>query len=390
MEMRKIGYARIIIVLMTLTFIVCSFTSIVAAPLKTAYIAQGEYAGPYWPTNGWKTCAPEAVGMNAQKLSKAIEYAASSELNTEGIVVIKDGYIIAESYFGYFEQEDTHESNSMAKGFSSALIGIAIDKGLISGVDEKLCKYYEAWDCDNKDDLRSKLTLRHAMTLTTGLEWNEDWSGEWDFETNDALKMSLNGYYMQYMSDRKGLHEPGEKFFYSTGDPMLLTKVIQDATGMTAFDFAQQEIFKPLNFTDVSWRKGTGGYTATAFGLQATVRDYAKFGYLFMNKGKWEDRQIVSEKWVKQSTSPDFSVNGWGELYGYLWHINLPKRLRLKGMTTSTDTIPADAYMAKGVKGQNIFIIPSKDLIIVKVASQKKVRMDEAKFLKMVIAAEKG
>lgn len=385
--MIKNRYAGLILALLTGFIIGCSTTTPVAAPLES-YIANGTNIGPYWPTKGWKSCDPEAVGMDSQRLALAMEYAATPEFNTEGIAIIKNGYIVAEAYLGEFKPDSQHISNSMAKSFSSALIGIAIDKGLISSVDEKLCRYYETWDCDNPDDLRSRITLRHAMTLTTGLEWHEDWS-TWDLKTNDALKMAVSGQFMEYVSSRAGLHEPGSQFLYSTGDPMLLSKVIQDTTGMTVFEFAKQQLFEPLNMGEIIWAKDEDGYTATSHGMYATLRDYAKFGFLFLNKGRWEDRQIVSEKWVAQSTQTDPSVNMW-KAYGYLWHVNLPFRLKGKDGATDTDAIPADGYMAEGVQGQHIIIIPSKHLVIVKLANEKKTKIDLAKLITLVINADKG
>ena len=350
-----------------------------------SYLGQGVYTEPYWPTEEWRTCSPEAVGINSEKLSQAIEYAATPGFNTEGLMIIKKGHIVGEAYFGEFERHSTHVSHSMAKSFTSTLVGIAIDKELIKDVDEKICRYYEEWDCSDPTDFRSRITLRHAMTLTTGLKWHEDWS-KWDPATNDALKMGGSGYFIKYMSKRKGLHEPGQRFYYSTGDPMLLSRVIQKSTGMTAFEFARKNLFDPLNIHNISWDKDREGYTSTAWGLHTTVRDYAKFGYLFLNKGRWADRQIVSEQWVERSTTTDDSVSMWGA-YGYLWHVNLPYRLKWSKSSISTDTIPRDGYMAEGVLGQNIFIIPSRDLVIVRVANEIKGRMDPVKFLTLVLKA---
>jgi CubicO group peptidase (beta-lactamase class C family) len=273
----------------------------------------------------------------------------------------------------------------MAKSFTSALVGIAIDKGLIKGIDERICPYYDEWNCHDQADSRSRITIRHAMTLTTGLDWNEDWS-KWDPATNDALKMGRTGRFINYMSQRKGLHEPGQRFSYSTGDPMLLSRVIQKASGMTAFEFAQQNLFKPLNITNIRWEKDQDGYTSTAWGLHATVRDYAKFGYLFLHKGRWEDKEVVPEQWVEKSTQTDPSVKMWAA-YGYLWHVNLPYRLTFNRSPIATGTIPADGFMAEGVLGQIIIIIPSKDLVIVRVAKQTKGSMDLVKFLTMVLGA---
>jgi CubicO group peptidase (beta-lactamase class C family) len=355
-------------------------------PTVTGYLGKGQQTGKYWPTKAWRECKPEAVGMNSEKLAQAIEYAATPSFNTDGLVVIRKGHIVGEAYFGNFKINSKHVSHSMAKSFTSTLIGIAIDKGLIKGIDEKLCQYYEDWDCEDEDDFRSRIAIRHAMTLTTGLEWHEDWS-KWDPATNDALKMGASGHFMEYMSERDGLHEPGQRFYYSTGDPMLLSRVIQEATGMTAFEFAKPNLFKPLNITEVRWEHDQDGYTSTAWGLHTTVRDYAKFGYLFLNKGRWEDKQVVSEKWVEKSTRTDPSVRMWGA-YGYLWHVNLPYRLRWSRSSHSREAIPKDGYMAEGVLGQNIFIIPSKDLIIVRVANETGGgHMDLVKFLTMVLSA---
>ncbi|MBU2551324.1 MAG: beta-lactamase family protein [Proteobacteria bacterium] len=349
------------------------------------YLGQGKYTGPYWPTQDWRTCSPEAVGMNSGKLLEAIRYAAEPEFQTQGLVIIGKGYIIGEAYFGDFKRDSRHVSHSMAKSFTSALIGIALDKGLIKGIDEKLCEFYDSWDCADKGDLRAKIRIRHALTLTTGLEWREDWS-KWDPATNDALKMASSGRFVKYMAERKGLYEPGQRFFYSTGDPMLLSKVIQEAAGMTAFEFAKENLFKPLNITNVDWDQDRDGYTSTAWGLHATVRDYAKFGHLFLHKGRWGDRRIVSEQWVEKSTRTDASVQMWAG-YGYLWHVNLPYRLKWNQSPVPTDSIPPDGFMAEGVLGQSIIIIPSRDLVIVRVANQTQGGMDLVKFLTLVLGA---
>lgn len=138
--------------------------------------------------------------MNSEKLLLGIEYAATPGSNTNGLVVIRKSHIAGEAYFGDFNSNSKHIHHSMAKSFTGALVGIAIDKGLIKGLDERICQYYDGWDCNDKDDLRSKNTLRHAMTLTTGLKWHEDWS-KWDPDTNDALKMGASGHFMKNMSN---------------------------------------------------------------------------------------------------------------------------------------------------------------------------------------------
>lgn len=349
------------------------------------YLGQGKYTGEYWPTDDWRTCRPEEAGMDSTKLLQAIEYAASPGFNTDGLVIIRKGHIVGEAYFGNFKSNSKHTSHSMAKSFTSALIGIALDKGLIKSIDEKICQFYDQWDCTDEDDLRSRISIRHVMTLTTGLDWKEDWSPGYTGR-NNTLEMARESNYLDYMLEREGLHKPGTRFIYSTGDPMLLSGVIQKATGFTALEYAKKNLFSKIGTPGITWGHDPAGNTITAWGIEATARDYAKFGYLFLNKGRWEDKQIVSEEWVEKSTKTDPSVAMW-RAYGYLWHVNLPYRLRWSGSSEPRGTIPRDGYMAEGVLGQNIFIIPSKDLVIVRVANQTKGGMDLVKFLTMVLSA---
>ena len=114
------------------------------------YLGKGDYTGPYWPTKEWRECKPEAVGMNSEKVRQAIEYAATPAFNTEGLVIIRKGHIVGEAYFGNFKIDSRHVSHSMAKSFTSTLVGIAIDKGLIKDIDERICRYYPEWDCNRQ------------------------------------------------------------------------------------------------------------------------------------------------------------------------------------------------------------------------------------------------
>jgi CubicO group peptidase (beta-lactamase class C family) len=130
---------------------------------------------PYWPTDDWQTSDPSKLGFDGAKLAAALEY-APAQTNTQALLVIRRGYIAAEKYAAAGGAATKFTSYSMAKSFVSAMLGIAIDQGAIAGVDEKLCQYYpEQWRCDDPSDLHGKITIHHAVTLTTGIEWQEDW-----------------------------------------------------------------------------------------------------------------------------------------------------------------------------------------------------------------------
>ena len=344
----------------------------------TMYVASGRNTGQYWPTDGWRSCAPEEAGMDSGKLAKVFEYAANPDYKVKSVVIVKDGYIVGEAYFGDSHVGSSHESASMGKSFTSALVGIAIEQGLIKGIDEKVCQYFEEWDCGDETDYRSSITLKHVMTLTTGLDWEEDWTPGYSGR-NDTFEMVRTGDFLGFMLQKKGLHEPGTTFTYSTGDPMLLSGIIQKVSGMTAFEFAGKNLLEPIGISDLKWSSDSAGHTVTFAGISAPAREYAKFGYLYLNRGQWDGKQVVPAHWVDTSTRAVSGVDGW-ECYGLLWHVNLPVRL---GAPQSS--IPSDGYMADGVRGQSIFIVPSKGLVAVKTASQDKIQISQATFLELIL-----
>lgn len=313
----------------------------------------------YWPTSGWKTCNPEKLDMDSKKLNRAVLHALSDEYDTEGTVIIRNGYIVAEAYVGSFTRNTRHESYSVAKSFTSALIGIAMQKGFIKNIDDPIHPHFPELKNLPEDDPKKRITIRHIVTLTTGLDWKEDWDGLFWFINNDAVYMHLSGKSFEYVLSKKSKHEPGKVFRYSTGDPSFISGIIEHVTsGSSAYQFALENLFKPIGIQGVKWKSDKNGHTKTYAGLQATVREYAKFGYLYLNKGKWENRQIIPKKWVIESTKPQGST----EWYGYLWHVNLPVKLK-----AADSKIPADSYMAHGIYGQCIIVIPSKDLVIIRV-----------------------
>jgi CubicO group peptidase (beta-lactamase class C family) len=161
---------------------------------------------------------------------------------------------------------------------------------------------------------------------------------------------------------------------YSTGDPSLLSGILQQATGMTAYAYAQQKLFGPIGVSGIRWNSDSQGRTTTYAGIQATLREYAKFGYLYLQRGQWDGAQVVPSAWVDRSTRAMHPCEDW---YYYLWHINAPIRLGTQDPNcdslfcapTEVANLPPDAYFAEGVSGEFIFIVPSSDLVVVRLAS---------------------
>ena len=326
---------------------------------------------PYWPTTGWRKEDPEKLGFDAAKLAAAVAFTAPNA-KTQAVFVVRHGYVAAETYSGGFSASMQHESYSMAKSFSSGLIGIAIGEGKIKSTDEKVCQYYPMqWDCSKTSDPRSRITIEHAMNLTTGLRWSEDWRSN-ATGTNDAYNLNL----LDTELSRESVEEPGKTKRYSTGDPALLSGILQQATGMTAYQYGKTKVFDVIGATSIRWNADTRGRTTTYAGLQATARDYAKYGYLYLNRGMWDGKQVVPAEWVDRTTQAKNPCEDWNQ---WLWHINPPIRLgkqpadcdSLFCLPTDLVDLPPEIFFAEGVNGQFVFVAPSADLVVVRLANDQ-------------------
>jgi CubicO group peptidase (beta-lactamase class C family) len=324
----------------------------------------------YFPTDAFRTATPADAGMDSQKLAAALALTGDHN-QTQAVVVLRHGYVVGETYASGFSADTRHESYSMAKSVTSALVGIAIEQKLLSGLDERVCKYYQEWNCDDASDKRSRITVRHTMNIETGLQWREDWRVN-ATGPNDAILAGAD--MLDYVLAKPGVDEPGTKQRYSTGDPSLISGVLQGVTGMTAFDFAKKVLFGPLGLSGVGWNADSKGRTTTYAGLQATAREFAKFGFLYQNHGVWDGEQIVPGDWIDATT---LAVDACKDEYRYLWHVNAPIRLGpqdpscpfLACPPLSFADLPADAFFAEGVFGQFIFVVPSADLVVVRLAN---------------------
>jgi CubicO group peptidase (beta-lactamase class C family) len=314
---------------------------------------------------------PDELGFDATKLQAAADFKTQYS-STEALLIIRHGYVALERYTGGVTATTRHESYSMAKSFSSALLGIAIDEGLIKNVDEKVCQYYpDQWDCSDMSDPRSRITIHHVLTVSTGLEWHEDWRST-ATGVNDAYNINL----LDYTLSRMAVEEPGTRMRYSTGDPSLMSGIYQKATSMTALAYAKAKLFSKIGTPGITWNSDNAGRTTTYAGLQATAREYAKFGYLYLNRGTWDGTQVVPSAWVDMTTRAKDPCTDW---YYYSWHINPPVRLGTQDGTcpdlvcapTAYADLPPDAYFAAGVNGQLVFVVPSADVVIVRLASDQ-------------------
>ena len=299
-----------------------------------------------WPTHGWQVESPEDHGMDAAVLEGAREYAFQEGKYTQGVVVVRGGVIVAEWYEDGRDATSFGTSWSVAKSFTSALIGIAIGEGLIDGVDTPMAEFFPQWRGTDKETI----TLRHVLSMESGLEWDEDYSPT--HVSNIIQMIVLEEDHLSYAAAQPLQVPPGTRFSYSSGDTMLFSGVLEAATGGRAGEYAREKLLDPIGMDPVDWWRDGTGHTVTYCCLDTPTRQFAKFGLLYLRGGRWEGRQVVPADWVEASTTP----NGVYQGYGYQWWLT----------GRSNPELPADLFSARGHDGQYIYVIPSLDLVVVR------------------------
>jgi CubicO group peptidase (beta-lactamase class C family) len=318
----------------------CSHPPTAVAP------AQAPVDTAYWPTKGWRTSSPQEQGIDAGQLAQMQDVIKQKDLNLHSLLIIRNGYLVSETYFKSYESDTKHELWSCTKSFMSTLIGIAIDKGYINGVDQRVVDFFPEQEIANLDAQKQAMTLEDVLTMRSGLDWTE---GDPEF---GALYRSRD--WVSAMLDKPMVEAPGTRFNYCSGCSHLLSAILQETTGMKTGDFAEQYLFKPLGISNVTWETDAKGTPIGGWGLQITPRDMAKLGYLYLRDGEWDGQQIVSAGWVERATQKHTGTDS-DMGYGYQWW-----------------THPAlEAYTALGLYGQTIFVVPSADLVIVTTAEME-------------------
>ncbi len=250
----------------------------------------------------------------------------------------------------YFQGTDLHSMQSVSKTVSSVIFGVAMMRGdFKAGLDTPLLKYFDEAKVKNVDDRKRRVTLRHVLTMTTGLDWNEEIA--YDDPKNDASLMEGTEDWVQYVIDRPMAQEPGKVFNYSSGVSELLAYIFQKETGQDLERYGEKYLFAPLGI-DHFWKRSPLGLPDTEGGLFLNTTGLAKIGYLYLHEGMWDGQQIVSKDWVKQSLAPFIDAQD-GYKYGFKWWL-LPRTDR-----------PGYVWMARGFGGQRLMVFPEEDMIAV-------------------------
>ncbi|MDC0602116.1 beta-lactamase family protein [Aliiglaciecola sp.] len=280
-----------------------------------------------------------------------------AESGTTGFLVIKSGDIVFENYYQGHREDRQHISWSVGKSFLSGMFGIAIDEGYIKSIEQSVTDYVPELVGTGYDNVR----IKDVLQMSSGVEFNEDY-GDFNSDINRfsravALGTSLD----DFSASLKRGREPGTYHHYVSIDTQVLGMVLTRALDVSLSDYLQTKIWEPMGMEHSTyWLKDDEGMELALGGLNVTLRDYAKFGWLYANGGNWNGKQLVPAQWVKDSVTPDAqhlmpgfdnpnssSASG----YGYQWWIPV-----------GAD----DEFAAQGIYHQYIYIDPDKQLVIVK------------------------
>lgn len=363
--------------------------SLLAAPCPTR---------PSWPTADWPSGRVEEVKANRAAEVKALEdYLFTLEgtdaerkgLRTDGMIIVKGGEIIYERYARGWSPNNRHISWSVAKSFSTALAGVAVQKGALN-IDESMCTYLTA----SREEL-CPITVRNLMEFGSGMHWQESYEKQ-TYQFSSVIAMLLGEGRrdtVKFVLSHNKVAEPNTVFNYSTGEAMLVSEVVRQAGIKKGYgkDWFWTDFFDRVGMKSVVLEGDKLGAPGGGSYIFATPRDFARFGYLYLNDGCWEGKRVLPDGWVTSSTTmsgvfasgaPDNedTPNGW------MWWLNqvAPK----KGERPWKDA-PADAYSAIGHWGQYVAVVPSADVVIVRVGDDRNTSVDLNKMIPLALEVAK-
>ncbi len=361
---------------------------VISLSIVLVFIA-GADAQDQFPTKSWPKAEPAAVGLDSAALSALDADIAGGKYGlVDSMLVIRCGkqayervyshdygkiygdlakaagplnhdvngpynYFSAE-FHPYFHHSDLHTMQSVSKTVTSVTIGIAmLRKEFPAELDAPILKYFENYNVANVDERKRRITLRNLLTMTAGLEWNEDVA--YNDPKNSADVMESKHDWVQYVIDQPMAAEPGKFFVYSSGVTQLLSHIFKKVTRKNVDAYAAEYLFKPLGMR-YHWKHSPTGLPDTEGGLYLASPDLANIGFLYLKNGMWNGKQIVSPEWVKASITSDLSAKDEGQdwKYGFQWWLqpygNSPQRF---------------AWAARGFGGQELRVAPESDMITV-------------------------
>jgi CubicO group peptidase (beta-lactamase class C family) len=338
--------------------------------------AEWAYHPPAQVGDGWETASLESVGMDLAPLANLMDQLhRRNGHRVHAVLIVRHGRLVFEEYFEgrthptfgeqpiSFNRETEHCLSSVAKSFTATLLGIAIDHGFITGVDQSVFDFFPQLQ-DLNVGQRGGITLEHLVTMTSGLEWDESSRSLRD-PLNDLtawLNLTRNTAQdpVRAVLERRMVAAPGALYRYGGGNTNVLGKAVQNAVGQRLDGFARDSLFEPLAIEKVWWWLLRDDFVYASGDIALRPRDMARFGLMYLNGGVWNGQMILSPGWVERSATqyteiprsdPHFGTNGFAG-YSYGWWIK-------------NASYGGGVYEASGWGGQTITVFPDLDMVVV-------------------------
>ena len=309
----------------------------------------GEVPDKYgvWPTQDFVVDKTPRLWGGGLEFIFSVKGLFTGGHKNESLLVLRRGKIVYESYAEGWDEDTAHPMFSVTKSVLSALVGIAIGEGKIMGVHQKVIEIVPEWTDTIAPGQESKrnMTIEHLLTMTSGLPGDGDYS---DWNWWDAADTGEAAFQTPQAA------APGVRYSYSSGPGcQTLAGVVSKAVGKNLFEYAKEKLFTPLGMASVTWDAAPDGLNTGGFGISMTPRDMARFGYLYLNYGRWDKQQIIPAGWVAVTPPKSKALKAYGYLF---WNFPL---------------LPFDnSFEANGAFGQYIEILPAWDTVIVRTGTQ--------------------
>ena len=320
---------------------------------------------PFEPTqkkDGWNIANQLLGNRTIEKMDSLITSKEFKEISS--VVIAHNGKVIFENYYNDNTSETKHNTRSATKTITGTLIGTLIQDGSIKSVNENAFKFSKVKNIQNPDNRKEKITVEDLLTMSSILEcddWDQNSRGQEEkmYIIEDWVKfywdLPIKGFpeWKKKPNDSKY----GRSFSYCTAGVVVLGDIIHNVSGSLE-KYAEKALFSKLGITDYHWQKTPTGLPMTGGGLGLKSRDLLKIGQLYLNKGKWNNEQIISEEFVNESTKPKVEVGMFDYEYGYLWWLS-----------EFGNDDKEKAYFMSGTGGNKIAVFPKLDLVVVLTSS---------------------
>ena len=286
-------------------------------------------------------CTPEALGLSSSTVQAFVDAVEDQAIELHSFLLLRHGAVAAEGGWSPYHPKRPHMLFSLSKSFTSTAIGLAIAEGHLS-VDDRVLDFFPDDAPARVSKNLDAMQVRHLLSMSTGHA--EDTIG--------YLHRRRDGNWTKAFLARPVQHEPGTYFLYNTGATYILSAIVQKLTGLTLLDYLRPRLFEPLGIQDPTWEVSPQGINTGGFGLTITTEDIARFGQLYLQKGRWQGRQLVPEAWVAQASARqvdngDDEASDWAQGYGYqFWRCR------------------HDVYRGDGAFGQYCIVMPDQDAVL--------------------------